>query len=330
MLQLAYGMFVAQAVSVFASLGVAEALSPVPRHVDEIATAVGADGPTLYRLLRALSDYGVVAELDGRRFTSTPLGEALRRDVPGSCAPLVIMFGSPFHRAAWSDLEESVRTGRSAFARVHGQQPFEYLREHPDDAAIFDAAMTNVSQTFIATTVPAYDFGRFQTVVDVGGGHGYLLGAILAANPGLRGVLFDLPDVVAGAAPTLARAGVSDRCEVVGGSFFDAVPAGGDAYVLSNIVHDWGDGEAIEILRACRAAMHPSSTLLLFEGVLADRPQPDPLLKLVDLEMLVTGEGAKQRTREEFAELLRQAGLRLTGVTPGPVASIVEGVPERA
>ncbi|MBO0702700.1 MAG: methyltransferase [Candidatus Dormibacteraeota bacterium] len=324
MLQLIYGMPVAQAISAFASLGVPETLSPVPRHVDDIAAAVGADAPTLYRLLRALASQGLVTELEGPRFTSTPLGETLRRDAPGSCAPLAIMFGSRFHRAAWTGLAETVSTGGPAFSREHGVPAFEYLSTHPEDAAIFNAAMTNVAEAFIATTLPACDFGHFRTLVDVGGGQGFLLGAILTRYPAARGVLFDLPGVVDGARSGLARMGVENRVEIVAGSFFDAIPPGGDAYLLSNILHDWSDEDAVRILDACRAAMNPGSVLLIFEGLLGDNPAADPLLALVDLEMLVTGEGARQRTRREFEGLLGQAGLWLARVTSGPVASILE------
>jgi hypothetical protein len=328
MLRLGYGAWVAQAISVFARMGVADVLSAEPMHVDEIARAVGAHGPSLYRLLRAVGDYGVVTELEGRRFTTTPLGETLRRDVPGSCAGTLTLVGSRFHRAAWSDLYETVRTGEPAFTRVHGVPFFEYVREHPDDAAVFNAMMTEVSEAFMATTVPAYDFGRFREIVDVGGGEGYMLGTILAGNPRVCGVLFDLPEVIAAARPVLAQMGVAERCELVGGDFFDAVPHGGDAYILSNVIHDWDDERSVAILRSCRSAMSPGSTLLLMEGVLSDRPQPDPLLKLVDVEMLVSTENGRQRTRGQLAELLDLAGLRLSGVTPSlGFASVVEAVP---
>lgn len=325
MLQIGYGAWVAQAVSVFARFGVADVLSDGPRSIEEIADSVGAHGPSLYRLLRAVSDYGLVTELEGRRFALGGLGETLRRGRPGSCAGVLMMCGSRFHRAAWSDLYESVRTGEPAFARVHGVPFFEYVREHPDDAAIFNAAMTEVSEAFIATSVPLYDFGSFETIVDVGGGQGYLLAAILRAHPAVNGILFDLLDVVAGAHTTLA--GTLDRCRIVGGDFFTGVPSGGDAYILSNVVHDWADEEAVAIMRNCRRAMSPTSRLLLMEAILSDEPRPDPLVKLVDIEMLVNTENGRQRTRAELAELLQHAGFGVVSITPGPVASVVEAIP---
>jgi hypothetical protein len=325
MLQLGYGAWVAQAVSVVARLGVADVLSTGPRHVDHIASRVGAHAPTLYRLLRAVADQGVLAELDGRRFALTPLGDTLRTGAPGSCAGTLTLIGSRFHRSAWTGLYDSVRSGEPAFARIHGVPCFEYLREHPEDLAVFNAAMREVSEAFVASVVPLYDFGGFRVIVDVGGGQGHLLAAILAAHPAVRGVLFDLPEVVAGAGPTLAA--VSDRCRVVGGDFFGHVPAGGDAYLLSNVLHDWADERAVAILQSCRKAMAPTSKLLLMEGVLSDQPRPDPLLKLVDLEMLISTENGRQRTRGEFAELLERSGFRLSGVTPGPFVSVLEAAP---
>lgn len=325
MLQLACGSWVAQAVSVFARLGVADVLSAGPRRTDEIAAVVGAHPQTLYRLLRALSDYDVVTELDGKRFALAALGETLRHGVPGSCAGMMTMIGSRFQWLAWGDLYESLRTGEPAFARVFGVPIFEYLREHPDDAAIFNAAMSEISEMEIATSLPLYDFGRFRTIVDVGGGHGRLLAAILDAHPGVNGVLFDQPDVVAGAGDNLSRFG--ERCRVAGGDFFQSVPSGGDGYILRNVIVDWGDEQAVAILRTCRSAMGPGTTLLLMQGVLSDLPRPDPLNKILDIQMLVTAENGRQRTRGEFAELLERAGFRLIGVNPGASVSVVEAVP---
>lgn len=325
MLQLACGGWVAQAVSVFARLGVADVLSAGPRAAEEIAAAVGAHPLTLYRLLRALSDYDVVSELEGKRFALAGLGETLRHGLPGSCAAMMTMIGSRFQWLAWGDLYESVRTGEPAFARVFGIPIFEYLREHPNDAAIFNAAMSEISEREIATSLPLYDFGRFRTVVDVGGGHGRLLAAILDAHPGVNGVLFDQPDVVAGAAGNLSKFG--DRVQVAGGNFFHSVPSGGDAYILRNVILDWSDEQAVAILRTCRSAMSPAATLLLIQGVLSDHPRPDALNKILDIQMLVTTENGRQRTQGEITELLQRAGLRLIGVRPGATVSVVEAAP---
>lgn len=328
MRQLTSGALVSQAISVIARLGVADTLAAGPRPVAEIADLVGAHGPALYRLLRALGDVGVVTELENRHFALTPLGALLRSDVPGSQRGWATMVGMPFHRYPWTDLYETVRTGESAFDRVHGKEIFDYLAEHPEDAAVFDAAMTMVSSTAAVSIVEAYDFSRFGTIVDVGGGRGGLLAAILAANPQLHGVLFDAPTVVADADGELSGVAVVDRCKVVSGDFFDAVPAGGDAYLLSNVIHDWDDDAAVRILGRCRAAMPDTACVLLVEIVLPDGRQPS-MAKFADLEMLVMTAGGRQRTEAEHRMVLSQAGLRLTQIVPSSgMVSLVEAVPD--
>lgn len=327
MQQLTTGTWVSQAVSVAASLGVADRLASGPRHVDEIAEATGTHAPTLYRLLRALADAEVFEELPGRRFALTEMGSLLRSDVPGSMRSWATMLGRPFHRYAWTDLEESVRTGEPAFDRVHGRPAFDHLRDHPADGEVLNDAMTAVSSQFIAQVVRAYDFGVFKKVVDVGGGHGALLAAVLASAPSTQGVLFDLPHVIAGAGRPLEHAAVARRCELVGGDFFDAVPPGGDAYVLSNILHDWDDEGCVRILANCRSAMNADGRVLLCESVLPDSVAPHPA-KWIDLEMLVMGTG-RQRTEEEYRALFRRAGLRLGRVIATDVVfDIVEALPE--
>jgi hypothetical protein len=329
MRQLTMGAFVSQAISVFARLGVADALATGSRDVDDITELIGAHGPALYRLLRALGDVGVVAELEDRRFALTPLGEVLRSDVPGSLRGFVTMVGMPFHCYPWSDLYETVRTGESAFDRVHNMNVFDYLSEHPEDAVVFDAAMISVSAGESASSIiRTYDFTRFNTIVDIGGGRGGLLAAILTANPHLQGVLFDVPAVVAGADKEIFSTAVVDRCKVVSGDFFDSVPGGGDAYLLSNIIHDWDDHHAVQILASCRAAMTDTACVLLAEFVLPEGRQPS-IGKLVDLEMLVITSGGRERTEAEYRTLLGRAGFRLTRIMPssGPI-SLVEAVPD--
>ncbi|HZE02669.1 MAG TPA: methyltransferase [Pseudonocardiaceae bacterium] len=330
MLQLTMGALVSQAVSVIARLGVADVLAAGPQPVEQIAQRVGAHPSALYRVLRALGDVGVVAELQGRQFALTPLSELLRSDVPGSLRGWATMVGMPFHRYPWTDLYETVLTGESAFDRVHGTKVFDYLAEHPEDAAVFDAAMTSISTNESVSIARAYDFSRFSTIVDVGGGRGGLLAAILSANPHLQGVLFDVPTVVAGIDDELAAAEVVGRCKVVSGDFFDSVPDGADAYLLSAIIHDWDDDQAVQILRSCRAAMADTACMLLAEIVLPEGPEPS-MGKLADLEMLVMTAGGRQRTEAEHRALLGQAGLRLTRTIPSTsIVSLVEAVPDSA
>jgi O-methyltransferase len=323
--ELSIGTWVSQALSVAAALGIADELRSGPRPIDEIATAAGADAHSLYRVLRALADVDVFQELDGHRFALTELGELLRSDVTGSMRSWAIMHGLPPWRDTWTDLLASVRTGQPVFERVHGQGPFEYLTAHPEYAQVFDAAMTAISSQWIPAVVAAYDFGQFERVVDVGGGNGALLAAVLAAHPELRGTLYDQAGAIAGAGPALEAAGVSDRCDRIAGDFFDSVPAGGDAYLLSNVIHDWDDQQSVQILGRCRDAMTGGGRVLLCEAALPDRIEPS-FAKWIDLETMLIGGG--QRTEAEFGELYRQAGLRLSRVVPsGHLMSILEAVP---
>jgi hypothetical protein len=329
LIQLTSGGLVAQAISVAARLGIPDALGDEARSSADLAGAVGAHPPTLYRLLRALADYGIVAETERDRFLLTPLGSLLRADTPGSMRGWAIMVGMPFHRAAWTGLYDAVRTGEPAFARVHGIDLFGYLAGDPDDAAVFDAAMESVSSNFLVSVLDAYDVTRFPTIVDIGGGTGTFLGAALRASPHSRGILFDTPQVLRSAPPVLEAAGVAERCQLVPGDFFRSVPAGGDLYVLSNIIHDWDDDAAVRILGRCREAMNETSRLLLVELVLPDDLAPSPA-KLYDLEMLALTPNGRHRTGNEYRALAEKADLRVTTVAPaslGSPASFVEAQP---
>lgn len=327
MRQLLLGTFVSQAISVFARLGVADVLAVGPRDTEEIADLVGVHRQALYRLLRVLGDARVVAELENRRFALTPLGEVLCSDVPGSLRGWATMVGTPFYRYPWIDLYETIRTGEPAFERVYGAEIFDYLSEHPEDEALFDAGMTSFSTSEAISIVEAYDFGRFSTIVDVGGGRGGLLAAILSANPHVRGVLFDRPTVVARADSELSSAEIIDRCKVVGGDFFHSVPEGGDAYLLHNVIYDWNDDQAVQILSKCRAAMHDTARVLVAEVILPEGSEPS-IGKLMDLGRLVMTRGGHQPTEAECRALLGRAGLHLTRiVSSSGMTSLVEAVP---
>ncbi|WP_350281491.1 methyltransferase [Kribbella sp. HUAS MG21] len=323
--RLVTGYQATQAVSVAASLRLSDLLAAGPRSVAELAEAAGADEQSLARLMHTLTVLGLYRRAEDGTFTATELGAALRTDGTRSIADWVRFVGRPFHWQAYGALEHSVRTGETAFRSVHGESMWEYAGKHPDDRQIFDAAMTSVSQTVADDVVDAYDFGRFSTVVDVGGGRGLMLSAILRRYPAVEGVLFDLPDVVASAPELLANAGVWARCRAVGGSFFDAVPAGADAYVLKAVIHDWADSEAIEILRVCRTAMPPGARLLLLEQLLDATPDP-VRTALSDLTMLVMA-GGRERTTAEYRTLLTTAGLSLVDVVPtASTTSVIEAV----
>ena len=313
------GYQVSQALHAAAVLRIGDALADGPRGVDDLAGAVEADPDALYRLLRALAALGVLDEREDRTFALTEVGAGLRSDVPDSMQAWAAFIGRSYYWEAWSQLLHSVRTGENAFRMVHGMDPWSYRLQEPAEGAIFDSAMAATSRRVTGALVSAYDFGRFGTLVDVGGGNGGLIRALLARHPGSRGVLFDQPHVVAGAEP-------ADRLEIVGGSFFEAVPPGGDAYLLKWILHDWEDQEATAILRAVRAAMTDGAVVLVIERELAG-PNDGAEGKLSDLNMLVAP-GGRERSRNEYAALFEDAGLALAGATPtsGDLC-VFEGVP---
>jgi hypothetical protein len=315
--QLVDGFKLAQAIYVAAELGIADLL---PRSSDELAAATGTDGQTLYRLLRALSSAGVFDEQDGRVFVSTPVGDCLRTDADQSLRDWVRFTARPLYWNAWTGLLDAVHTGGNAFARIHGEGMWPYRAARPEEQEIFDRAMAALTRRLNSALIAAYDFGRFGTVVDVGGGNGALLAALLEAHPGMRGVLFDQPQVV-------GRAELGDRGEAVGGDFFEAVPEGGDAYVLKSISHDWQDEDVRRILASCRRAAREGAAMLIVEREIG-RPNDDLEAKISDLNMLVLP-GGRERSEGEFAALLASAGFRYTGATP--VAGgwhVFEGVAE--
>jgi hypothetical protein len=325
LLQMTNAFQVSQAIYVAATLGIADLLEDGPQSADELAKTTGTHAPSLYRLLRALASVDIFSETDGY-FGSTPLAEYLRTDTPGSLRNFVMLIGQQSFWSSWGHLLHSVRTGESAFRKVHGMAPFKYWADHPEEDAVFKAAMTSLSSGVVDAVVPSYDFSGIGVLLDVGGGEGALLAAILAANSSLRGILFDQPHVVGTAEALLERAGVVDRCEVVGGSFFEAVPTGADAYLLKSVIHDWDDEATIEILRACRAAMGDSGKLLVVERVMQPGNDPDPA-KFSDLNMLVVP-GGQERTADEFELVYAEAGFKLSNIIrTGSPYSIIEGIP---
>ena len=316
------GYQVSQAIHVAATLGIADLLAEGSRTSDELGAATGTHRPTLYRLLRALASVEVLHELDGRRFELAPLGQSLRSNVPNSIAGWAAFVGRPYYWQAWSGLLHSVRTGENAFRHVHGTDVWTYRSIRPDESAVFDRAMTSLSRRSSAALLAAYDFGHFRTIIDVGGGNGGLLAAVLTAHPDIQGVLFDQPHVVAGAEPLLERAGVTNRCRTVGGNFFEAVPKGAEAYVLRAVIHDWDDEASIRILTVVKQALAENGRVLIVERVVAPANEGRDA-KFSDLNMLV-GPGGRERTREEFAALLESSGLRLERVIDAGMFSVIE------
>jgi SAM-dependent methyltransferase len=323
MMELITEAWTAQAITAAADLGVADALAKAPLSIDELAAAVDADSDTLGRLLRALISRGIFRQRRDGRYDLTALADTLRSDADVSLAEYARLVGSPEFREHWSHLADAVRTGRAVIPELHGKPAFEWLADEPALAEIFNHAMTSFSSFSIAPVIAAYDFSPYPTIVDVGGGHGRLLAAILAATPAARGVLFDLPQVVAGARTLLRDHHVQDRVRIVEGSFFEHVPDDGDAYVLKHVIHDWPDDDAVRILRNVRAAARKGKRVLLVEMVIPNHDRDFPG-KWLDLQMLIAA-AARERTASEYGQLLNRAGFQMTRVveTASPF-SIVE------
>lgn len=304
--------WVCQSVYVAAKLGVADHLDDdEPMAIAELAALTDAHTSSLYRFCRALAAIDLLVEHDGRRFTLAPMGRTLRSDDPGSLRAFVIVNGEePFR--AWGDVLYSVRTGRSAFERMFGMNHFEYLSQNAEANQVFHAMAGSTPEV-----LEQCDLSDAGTIVDLGGGRGALIATLLQRYPHARGIVQDLPEAVAEAPEHLARQGVADRCDVVGRSFFDGVPAGGDVYVLSRVVHDWSDGDARRLLRGVHARMGAGSRLLVIDQMTPDVPGFHPG-KFADLQMLVVL-GGKERTLDELHKLLGECGFRVTGVHPPAV-----------
>ena len=312
--QLLFGKCISMAISVVAKLRVADLLADGPKSLADLATRTETHAPSLYRILRTLAATGVFTEQADGRFALTPMGEYLRTGVKGSLRGMADFFGSDWSWRAWGHMLETVQTGRTAFDSVFGEPAFDYLGKYPDLSAVFNEGMTGFTSNIAPAVAEAYNFAAFKTVVDVGGGHGALLNAILQAYPGVNGIVFDSPHVVVGAEEAIRKTDLIGRCRAIGGDFFERVPDGGDAYLMKHIVHDWADDRATIILRNCRKGVNPGGKLLLVELVIEPGDEED-LGKVIDLEMLVIA-GGRERTEVEYRQLLAGAGWRLTRVLP--------------
>jgi len=329
LMQMLAAPLVTQALRVVAELGVADLLANGARSVGELAAETGAHAPSLYRFMRALASCGVFAETEGRVFELTPMAELLRTGVEGSMRDLAIFMGADWHWQVWGDAPYSARTGRVAWEHVHGKEVFPYFAENEGAARVFDNAMTSLSKMVSKAVVEAYDFSSVRKLADIAGGHGSLLAAILRANPHLKGLLFDVPQVIAGAQAFVEAEGVGQAVELASGDFFESVPAGADAYLMKHIIHDWDDARALSILRNCHRAMPEDGKLLLVEMVVPTGNEPH-FAKIQDLEMMLSP-GGLERTRDEYRELFAAAGFELTRIIPtASPMSVIEGVKTKA
>jgi hypothetical protein len=336
LLHVTFGALTAQILYVAAKLDLADELRDGYRTPAELGRTIAVDVSGLRRVLRGLVSLGICAEIDGDRFGLTPLGEYLRADHPDSVHSRVLLNGE-VHGALWNDMLETVRTGESASERVFRMPFYDYLTRNPTAGALFDRTMTSAGwiRYRFRPAIEAYDFGQFETIVDVGGGNGTLLVELLKAYPRPTGTVFDVPRLAEAVQRTIDAAGLNGRCKFVGGNAFESVPAGGDAYLLSNFVISWGDDDALIPLRNCRKVMAATGKLLLVEWIMPTGEASKDRFRFwdsitMDLIML-TAFGSRSghvRTRSEFEALLGAAGFSLTAVVPTRASvCVIEAVP---
>ena len=320
------GYRISQLIVVAAKLNVADKLIKGPLTIDELAASTCSHAPSLYRVLRTLASIGIFREISDRRFELTPLAEGLRTDVRGSVHGTAVCYSEGWWWDSWGRLYDTVKTGETAFDRLHGMGLFDYLQGHPDAENVFAGHMASVTDLIARAVVDTYDFSEAASVCDVGGGNGVLLREILRKHAHLQGVLFDQVAVVAGGKEKMAEAAVLDRCQFVGGDFFDSVPAGADIYLLKNVIHDWDDVRAARILRNCRRAMPRHAKLLVIDFVIPPANQPS-LGKIWDMTMMVIVKGI-ERTEEEHRRLLQAGGFKLGRLVDLPIEiDMIEALP---
>jgi SAM-dependent methyltransferase len=324
MLQLISGFWISRGIYIVAKLGIADLVKDGTKTAEDLAAATHTHAPSLFRLLRALASVRVLSQ-DGDRFGTTPILDTLRTDVPGSMRAFAMTELGEEHYPAWGELLHSVRTGEIAFDHTFGMNAWEFFKRNPENARIFNDAMSGMTARVNEAILAKYDFADITTLVDVGGGHGGLIASILNRHGQLRGILFDSPQVIEGAQAAVDAAGVAERCRLVSGDFFTAVPTGGDAHVLKWIIHDWDDEKSVAILQNCHRSLPDNGKLILVEAVVPSSSEPH-FSKFIDLNMLVMT-GGKERTEEEFRTLYDKAGFRLTRIVPteSPM-SVIEGV----
>jgi hypothetical protein len=319
-----FGKHITYCLSAVARLGVADHMTAGPVHVDQLAEKTGSHAPSLYRVMRSLASLDVFEELSAKRFALKPIGDLLRTDNPNSMRYSAIQMGERWSTRAMEHFTDTVRTGEDGVTKAFGKNVFELFSDSPEEAEVFNKSMTAFSSVLVDPIVASYDFNWIDRMADVGGGHGYLLASILNKYPMMRGVVYDLPEVVAGAPGKAHFSSCEDRVEFESGSFFEGVPSGCDAYIMKFILHDWSDEHCRTILGQIREQLPPHGRVLICEQVLDPSPVPSPG-KLLDIEMLAMTVGGKERTAAEFSDLFASAGLRLVRVVEtGSPVSILE------
>ena len=325
MLQIINGGYVAGAIACLAQLGVPDLVDGAPKSAEELASEIGAEPRALYRLMRATASVGVLAEGPDGKFSQTPMSTVLRSNATPSLRSFAIMGGREWHARGWSHLEYCVRTGKQALDKIYGAHIFDFLKQHPAEGQIFNDAMTELSMIDGPAVAEAYNFEGIRSIVDVAGGHGFLLATILEKNPYLQGTLYEAPHIVEGAANGPLKP-VMERCTLASGDMFSSVPAGADAYIMKHIIHDWPDDRCIQLLKACRKGVNADGRLLVVDSVIRPGNDFSPG-KFLDLQMLIFPSGC-ERTEKQFGDLFAAAGWELRRIIPTAASdSIVEGVP---
>ena len=324
-IQMATGHWLSKIIYTAVKLDLADRLADGPKSADDLAEPMGLHAPSLHRFMRTLAGFGILTERENRQFALTPMGESLKTGAPGSARASILTFCGPTFTKGFDQFTHSLETGSTGFEKAFGKPIFDYFADHLDEASMFSEAMVGFHGGETPAVAAAYDFSQFGTIVDVGGATGNMLAAVLSRHPEPRGILFDMAHVVTDAPAHLENTGIADRVSIESGSFFESVPEGGDAYILSHIIHDWSEEQCLTILGNVRRAMNPDGKLLIVEFVLPEGDTPH-LGKLADMIMLVIP-GGQERTPAEYDELLTKAGFKMTRVIPteSPV-SIVEAV----
>jgi hypothetical protein len=326
MMQMTMGFIVSQAISVAAKLYLADQLAGGGKTLSELAALTATHEPSLYRLLRALTSVGVFRKNADDRYENSPLSEVLRSDVPESIRGAAHMICDREHWHAHGNMLQSVKTGETAFDYTFGMPVFPYYAQNPEPARVFDEAMTSFSAAIGQAVAASYDFSAAETIADIAGGHGALLATVLSTNPKARGILFDQPQVIAGAPEVLRANGTGERVETVSGDFFKEIPVAADIYLMKFIIHDWNDEQSVAILENLAKSAKPGAKLLLVESVVEEDDTVPSMSKVMDLNMLAMT-GGKERTEKEYAALFEQTGFKLTRVIPTPSPmQIVEAV----
>ncbi|WP_119390598.1 methyltransferase [Taklimakanibacter lacteus] len=325
LVQMASAYWVSCIVHAAAKFDLADKLASGPKTAAEIAGPLKLHAPSLHRLMRSLAGLGILTETEGKRFGLTPLGEALKTGAPGYARSSILTVCGPWFTGAMEALASSVEDGRTAFEKINGMPAFDYLGKHPELASLFTETMVGIHGGEPPAVARAYDFSKLTTIVDVGGANGNMLAVLLSLHPHLKGILADLPHVVKDAPSFLEAKGVAERIRIEAHDFFKSVPEGGDAYILSHVIHDWSEAQCLTILRLVHKAMKPDARLLLIEMVLPPGDEPH-FGKILDMVMLALP-GGEERTSEEYEKLLAKAGFRLTRIVPTEsTVSVIEAV----